>query len=127
MAFISRSAANELRDNYRNGTFTNQKNIEAALFSIEEVKLLLEALPQEATHLKVFLVMNDHGFIDMCMTGSKDVSSTVQEMSNGKPEIDTILGGLLHSDLPCPPHCGQGDNGTTNDGLDHKYVFNVTP
>lgn len=125
MATITRSNAERLRDSYKNTSFDHQKNIEAALFSIEEVKLFIENLPQEATHLKIFLVKNDAGFIDMCMTGSPNGTAPIEQIDNGKAEIDVAGANgpeLLLSLLPCPPHCGQGNGGTSVNGLDSKYV-----
>jgi len=129
MPIFTRANADGLRNNYQDTTLNHKKNIESALFSIDEVKNLISKLSTnpEATHLKVFLVLKEDGYIDMCMTGSKEGTAPAEQMQNGKSEIDADLNGdgapeVLLSDLPCPPHCGQGNGGTSVNGLDSKYI-----
>gem|GEM_PF-6750501 len=84
-----------------------------------------------ATHLKVFLVLRDDNVIDMCMTGSTEGTAPADQTANGKTEIYTSLNidtdntQLLLSMLPCPPHCGQGNGGTSFNGLDKKFITHI--
>lgn len=129
MAFISKTNADNYRNDYLNATFTRQKNIEAALFDLDEVKTLINRvenlLPVDENgrkHLKVFMIY-ENGHINLCMTGGAKSQNTVNPLI-GKPEIDTDLDADGANDtvlaLPCPPHCGESD--LVPGGHDNKYV-----
>lgn len=123
MSQISKFLADTYRNAYRNAIYQRKKNLESALFSITEVEELIRNLPQGTTHLKVFVVADGNGDINLCMTGGLDGVNT-ENPGVGKRERDATLDlgiQVLISDIPCPPHCGQVTGASPN-GLDNKYV-----
>lgn len=125
MSQIDKTLADTYRNAYRNANYQRKKNLESALFSIAEVEELIRNLPQGTTHLKVFVVEDGNGDINLCMTGGLDGRNT-ENPGVGKRERDATLNldhgiQVLISDIPCPPHCGQVTGASPN-GLDNKYV-----